>query len=72
MPHRRPVKKPPLRLPPKLPEPTARGFINMAHRSTKLRELQLLWRNAFDMELLTPELKAVLKTRAAQLKKAAN
>lgn len=53
---------------PPLPPPTPEGFAAIAIRSrdvnrpteSKLSELKLLWRNAKDMGLLTPELRATL------------
>jgi hypothetical protein len=52
---------------PPLPPPTTEGFMEIASRSTKVRELQLLWRNARDMKLLTDELRTYLGVRAKEL-----
>jgi hypothetical protein len=53
-------------------EPTAEGFIEIASRASTIRELQLLWRNAFQMDLLTPEVENVMRQRAAWVKEQSN
>lgn len=49
--------------------PTTEGFSEIASRSTKVRELKLLWRNAKAMGLLTDGLRTKLKNRAEELRR---
>ena len=42
--------------------------IDLAGRASTLLELRLIWRNAADMNLLTPELKTVITQRVNHLK----
>jgi len=64
----RPRKRPQRKTRAPQDEPTTAGFAAIAARSTKLLELQVLWRNAKAMGLLTEELKTVLRQRAEVIK----
>lgn len=66
---RRVPKTPKAKAKPPLPPPTAQGFIDIAMRSGKLAAIRLLWRNAREMGLLTPEVRQALTQRASEIQR---